>query len=247
MGRILVYTIPQCLYCSRVKRLLEQKGVVYVEIDITKHPKQREKLNLMGKKNEMPQIFFNYEYIGGAEAFFAMENSGELDRRLKQVIEEETPFETILFPNDNSNSNNQQTTAASAGQSGALNVQSPSTTKELFSLSSSPTERYEAISTSSELASGNYDYIEEYYDTTTILFAASASDPSNASEFKYEGSSTDFTADYTNEVEEEDDDEDDGLQIRSKIEQTVQLWAGVEEKRRKQQIEKAIRNWKEGR
>lgn len=213
---------------------------MYVEIDITKHPKQREKLNLMGKKNEMPQIFFNYEYIGGAEAFFAMENSGELDRKLKQVMEEETPFETILFPNVNNSQ--QQPTLAAQQISNSLNVQLPASMKE-FSLSSSPTEKYEP----DLVAFGNHEYLEEYYDTTTLPFAASASDPSNASEFKYEGSSTDFTADYTNEVEEEDDDEDDGLQIRSKIEQTVQLWAGVEEKRRKQQIEKAIRNWKEGR
>jgi len=109
------------------------------------------------------------------EAFFAMENSGELDRRLKQVMEEETPFETILFPNHN----NQQSTLAMQQQqtSGSLSTQIP---KEL-SLSSSPTEKYEP-----EFVSfGNHEHIEEFYDTTTLPFAASASDPSNASEVSF--------------------------------------------------------------
>ena len=64
MGRIVVYTYPNCPYSSRVKMVLEKKQVPYVEVDVEQHPKQREKLKLFHGVTAFPQVFFNHEHIG---------------------------------------------------------------------------------------------------------------------------------------------------------------------------------------
>ena len=65
MGRILIYSQLGCPYCSRVKLALEKQNIPFTEIDVDKNPKQWEKLQMINPNiSSLPQIFFNYEYIG---------------------------------------------------------------------------------------------------------------------------------------------------------------------------------------
>ena len=52
-----IYTQPRCNSCIMAKRLLEQKGEPYIEIDITENVSAKEKIKGMGFKT-VPQIFY---------------------------------------------------------------------------------------------------------------------------------------------------------------------------------------------
>ena len=59
-------------------------GICYFEIDISSDPKLRGEM--MRKANGMrtvPQIFVNNEPLGGFSEFYAMQQSGKLEKLLK--------------------------------------------------------------------------------------------------------------------------------------------------------------------
>lgn len=77
--RVVIYTFDTCLYCIRAKRLLNNKGVDFKEIDITN---QREKLSELKKKTScstVPQVFVNDKFIGGCDEIVALHKKGEFD------------------------------------------------------------------------------------------------------------------------------------------------------------------------
>jgi glutaredoxin 3 len=41
MAQVEIYTTPLCPYCWRAKRLLQSKGVEFVEIDLWQQPERR--------------------------------------------------------------------------------------------------------------------------------------------------------------------------------------------------------------
>ena len=42
-----IYTQPRCNSCIMAKRLLDQKGEAYIEIDITENASAKEKMNIL--------------------------------------------------------------------------------------------------------------------------------------------------------------------------------------------------------
>ena len=61
-----VYVRQGCAYSAGAKRLLEEKGIAFEEIDVTAHPERREELErLAGGKATFPQIFFGDRHVGG--------------------------------------------------------------------------------------------------------------------------------------------------------------------------------------
>ena len=52
-----IYTQPRCNSCIMAKRLLDQKGEAYIEIDISENVSAKEKIKGMGFKT-VPQIFY---------------------------------------------------------------------------------------------------------------------------------------------------------------------------------------------
>ena len=52
-----IYTQPRCNSCIMAKRLLDQKGEAYIEIDITENASAKEKIKGMGFKT-VPQMFY---------------------------------------------------------------------------------------------------------------------------------------------------------------------------------------------
>ena len=83
MAEIVVYSSPFCGFCFRAKRLLEGKGVEYVEIDVIMDPSRRpEMLERSGGRSTVPQIFIDEQHIGGSDELAALELAGELDELL---------------------------------------------------------------------------------------------------------------------------------------------------------------------
>jgi glutaredoxin 3 len=83
MALVEIYTTPLCPYCWRAKRLLGQKGVSFVEIDLWQHPERRsEMVGRADGRRTVPQLFVDGRAIGGSDELAALERSGELDAML---------------------------------------------------------------------------------------------------------------------------------------------------------------------
>ncbi len=83
MAKVQVYTASYCPYCFRAKALLQHKGVVFEEIDVTDDQALREKMvKLAGGRRTVPEIFINGKIIGGYDELRALEDEGKLDELL---------------------------------------------------------------------------------------------------------------------------------------------------------------------
>ncbi|HET6467822.1 MAG TPA: glutaredoxin, partial [Geminicoccaceae bacterium] len=68
MRQVEIYTTPIGPYCFRAKRLLDQKGVAYTEIDLWQQPGRRgEMLARADGRTTVPQIFIDGVGIGGSD------------------------------------------------------------------------------------------------------------------------------------------------------------------------------------
>jgi glutaredoxin 3 len=83
MSKVEIYTQAFCGYCHRAKKLLDDKGVTYDEIDVMMEPaRKREMIDRAGGRSTTPQIFIDGKGIGGSDELSALNRSGELDRLL---------------------------------------------------------------------------------------------------------------------------------------------------------------------
>ncbi len=80
MPKIEIYTSPWCPYCVRAKRLLDQKGVTYEEIDVMAQPRRRPEMEERAQgRTSVPQIFIDGRGIGGCDDMYALDRQGRLD------------------------------------------------------------------------------------------------------------------------------------------------------------------------
>ena len=83
MPKVEMYTKMFCPFCSRAKKLLDEKGVGFEEIDITMGgPKRKEMLERAPGHSTVPSIFIDGRHVGGSDDLAALNASGELDRLL---------------------------------------------------------------------------------------------------------------------------------------------------------------------
>lgn len=80
---IIVYSSNNCGYCAKAKKLLDQKGLSYEEINIQVQPQFREEMILKSNgKRTVPQIFINDIHIGGFEELNKITIEGNLENYL---------------------------------------------------------------------------------------------------------------------------------------------------------------------
>ena len=78
--RVIMYTTDWCPYCARARRLLEEKGVSFEEIDIDAQPGGwAEMIERSGGSRSVPQIFVGDTHVGGSDDLYALDASGGLD------------------------------------------------------------------------------------------------------------------------------------------------------------------------
>ncbi|MCM8556380.1 glutaredoxin 3 [Sphingomicrobium sediminis] len=83
MAKVELYIKATCPYCIRAKRLLDMKGVDYVEYEISGDEEKRaEMIQRSGGGMTVPQIFIDDVLVGGSDELFALERAGELDQKL---------------------------------------------------------------------------------------------------------------------------------------------------------------------
>lgn len=74
-----IYTLRGCKYCSWAKALLREKGIRFVEIDVTGDQEARAKVaEVSGGRETVPQIFIGETHIGGYEELEALNSQGKL-------------------------------------------------------------------------------------------------------------------------------------------------------------------------
>lgn len=84
MQTVEIYTSPLCGFCHAAKRLLDQKGVDYTEVDVLKNPDRKpEMMERAGGRHTVPQIFVGATHVGGCDDLYALERSGKLDPLLE--------------------------------------------------------------------------------------------------------------------------------------------------------------------
>jgi glutaredoxin 3 len=83
MKRVEIYTTPICGYCTAAKRLLTQKGVSFVEIDVMRDPGKRDEMTRRSHGGRtVPQIFIDGAPVGGCDDLYALDRAGRLDGML---------------------------------------------------------------------------------------------------------------------------------------------------------------------
>ncbi len=80
MATVEIYTSPMCPYCFRAKRLLKNKGVAFVEIDLWQFPGRRDEMIARADgRRTVPQIFVDGRGLGGSDELHALDRAGGLD------------------------------------------------------------------------------------------------------------------------------------------------------------------------
>ncbi len=83
MEEILLYTKSWCPYCARAKRLLEEKGQTWTEVDVERESDRFAEMMARSGRRTVPQIFIGERHIGGYDDLQALEDNGELDPLLE--------------------------------------------------------------------------------------------------------------------------------------------------------------------
>ena len=80
MQPVEIYTSPLCGYCHAAKRLLNQKGVSYSEINVLSNPGRKpEMIQRANGGRTVPQIFVGEVHVGGFDDLAALDRAGKLD------------------------------------------------------------------------------------------------------------------------------------------------------------------------
>ncbi|MEQ1484433.1 glutaredoxin 3 [Methyloglobulus sp.] len=79
MPKILIYTSKICPYCIMAKRLLDQKGAKYTELNVDEKSGLREEMMAKTKRRTVPQIYIGDLHVGGFDELYALERGKKLD------------------------------------------------------------------------------------------------------------------------------------------------------------------------
>ena len=83
MTTVEIYTSPLCGFCHAAKRLLNQKGVSFAEIDVLADPSRKpEMIERAGGRRTVPQIFIGDSHVGGCDELYDLERTGKVDPML---------------------------------------------------------------------------------------------------------------------------------------------------------------------
>ncbi len=81
--KVEIYSSMWCPFCFRAKKLLQSKGVDFIEIDVDGDPKVRELMRERAEgRHTVPQIFIDDVGIGGSDDLAQLDQFGKLDSML---------------------------------------------------------------------------------------------------------------------------------------------------------------------
>lgn len=78
MAKVEIYTTQLCGYCYRAKKLLEERGAEFTEIDVMMNGGKRREMRERAGSSTVPQIFVDGVHIGGCDELYALDAAGKL-------------------------------------------------------------------------------------------------------------------------------------------------------------------------
>ena len=85
MARVEIYTTMLCPFCWRAKKLLEERGAAFQEVDVMCDGNLRNEMRQRaGGRTSVPQIFINGQHVGGCDDLYALDRAGKLKPLLEQ-------------------------------------------------------------------------------------------------------------------------------------------------------------------
>ena len=80
MAEVEIYTTSLCGYCHRAKHLLKNKGVDFIEYDVTINAEKRAEMReRAGGRTSVPQVFIDGKGVGGSDDLIELDLDDELD------------------------------------------------------------------------------------------------------------------------------------------------------------------------
>lgn len=79
MASVTIYTRRLCGYCTAAKKVLENLGAGFEEIDVTFSSDRRAEMQNRSGRTTFPQIFIGDTHIGGFTDMYALHNAGKLN------------------------------------------------------------------------------------------------------------------------------------------------------------------------
>jgi len=76
---VVMYTTSWCPYCARARKLFDDKGVKYTDIDVEAVDGARAEMQQRAGRTSVPQIFVGDRHLGGYDDTSALDRRGELD------------------------------------------------------------------------------------------------------------------------------------------------------------------------
>ncbi|XP_064935097.1 uncharacterized protein LOC135587513 [Musa acuminata AAA Group] len=84
-GRVSFFSRSGCRDCGAVRSFFREQGLPYVEINVDVFPERQRELVERTGSSALPAIFFNEKLLGGLVALNSLRNSGEFERRLRDM------------------------------------------------------------------------------------------------------------------------------------------------------------------
>lgn len=79
---IKVYSTRYCGFCVAARRLLQRRGYVFEEVDVSHDNALRHQISKRaGNYRTVPMIFIDEDFIGGYEELAVLDRNGELSAR----------------------------------------------------------------------------------------------------------------------------------------------------------------------
>lgn len=79
---VLIYSKENCPYCVHAKRLLAAKNIAYKELRVDLDNNLLQEMLTRSQRRTVPQIFIDDFHVGGYDDLYALDQSGELDKKL---------------------------------------------------------------------------------------------------------------------------------------------------------------------
>jgi glutaredoxin 3 len=83
VSTVIVYTTDMCGSCAGAKKLLEKRGIVYEEVNLSRDPDGRAELQRATGMFTFPQVIVGERAIGGFNELLAADRAGRLAELLR--------------------------------------------------------------------------------------------------------------------------------------------------------------------
>lgn len=78
-SRVVVYSTDWCGFCDAAKRLLDERGIVFEEVDIGDDPAFRQRMFDLAGQWTVPLVVVDNRPLGGFRELLQLARSGRLD------------------------------------------------------------------------------------------------------------------------------------------------------------------------